>query len=139
MLLSELPTVTAVACPLLCSQPCYSGLLFSELQSSWFCLTKQRDPDPILLPVCGRRWPGSFGARSLVVFFFFFLLLSSSRRSLTQLQLEGRDLHGIQADGGVVGQRRAGVHQRQGHGLQQLQVQVLEQSRYAQLHRGKAA
>lgn len=35
----------------------------------------------------------------------------SSAPFLSQLELEGRDLHGIEGDGGVVGQRRAGVHQ----------------------------
>ena len=69
------------------------------------------------------------------VLWVFLLPLLSSRQLLAQFQLEGGDLHGIQADGGVVGQRRAGVHQGQGHGLEQLQVQVLEHSRYIQLQR----
>lgn len=49
-----------------------------------------------------------------------------SGQILAQFELEGRDLHGIQADGRVVGQRHAGMHQGQGHGLEQLQVQILE-------------
>lgn len=52
-----------------------------------------------------------------------------------QLELEGGDLHGIQAYGRFIGQRRAGVHQSQGHRLEQLQVQILEQTRYIQLQR----
>lgn len=57
----------------------------------------------------------------------------TSRRVLAQLELEGGHLHGLQADGGVVGQRWAGVHQSQGHGLQELHVHVLEQSRHTEL------
>lgn len=52
---------------------------------------------------------------------------------LAQFELKGRDLHGVQADGGVIGQRRARVHESQRHGLQQLKVQVLEESRYFKL------
>lgn len=66
------------------------------------------------------------GPRSLLGFY----CLLESRWLLAQFELKGGDLHGIQADGGVVGQRRAGVHQSERHGLEQLQVQVLEQSRY---------
>lgn len=54
---------------------------------------------------------------------------------LAQFELKGRDLHGVQADGGVIGQRRARVHESQRHGLQQLKVQVLEESRYFKLHK----
>lgn len=64
-------------------------------------------------------------------------IASYFRWLLAQFELEGWDLHGIQADGGVVSQRRAGVHQGERHGLEQLQVQILEQSWYAQLQREK--
>lgn len=44
-LLAETSTVTAIACPLLCSQSCYSGPFCSEWYCLWYCLIKQRDPD----------------------------------------------------------------------------------------------
>lgn len=47
---------------------------------------------------------------------------------LAQFEFEGGDLHGIQVDGGVVSQGRARVHQGEGYGLEQLQVQILEDS-----------
>lgn len=54
---------------------------------------------------------------------------------LAQLELEGAELHGLQADGRVVGQRSAGVHEGERDGLQQLHLQVPEQPRHAQLQR----
>lgn len=52
---------------------------------------------------------------------------------LAQLELEGAELHGLQADGRVVGQRGAGVHEGERDGLQQLHLQVPEEPRDAQL------
>lgn len=93
---------------------------------------------PPLLPVRGQAWDLVLGPRSQEgEFFLFFYCLFGSRGALAQFELEGGDLHGIQADGGVVGQGCARVHQSQGHGLEQLHVQVPEQSRYAQLQRGR--
>lgn len=57
-----------------------------------------------------------------------FLLPILAQMALAQFELEGGYLHGIQADGGVIGQRRVRVHQGERHGLEQLQVQILEQS-----------
>ncbi|TNN87817.1 hypothetical protein EYF80_001781 [Liparis tanakae] len=126
-------TVTAIACPLLCSQSRYSGT-FPPSGGGYDPAGQTEGPRPPLLPVCGRRGPASWSKESGG----FFVASSSPGGSLAQLELEGGDLHRIQADGGLVGQRRAGVHQRQGHGLQQLQVQVLEQARDTQLQAGGA-
>lgn len=56
------------------------------------------------------------------------MALAVGAAALAQLEFEGRDLHGLQADGGVVGQRSARVHESQRHGLQQLDIEVLEES-----------
>lgn len=56
-----------------------------------------------------------------------------ARPVLAQFEFEGGDLHGVQVDGGVVGQRGAGVHQSQSHGLEQLEVKVPKQLRHRQL------
>lgn len=130
-----------MACPLLCSESCYSGprLHVCVCMRVWFCLTQTERPRPL----CCQSAPGAVpvvGPWSLFSYCFFFLFFSfffKFGRLLAQFELEGGDLHGIQAEGGVVGQRRAGVHQGQWHGLEQLQVQVLEESRYAQLQRNR--
>lgn len=102
-------------------------------------LTKQRDPrTPVCRSVAGVGLV--LGPKSLMGFllpFFFLFFFLKSGRLLAQFELEGGDLHGIQADGGVVGQGRAGVHQSQRNRLEQLQVQVPEESRYTQLQREK--
>lgn len=52
---------------------------------------------------------------------------------LAQLELVGGDLHWLQTDGGVVRERRLRVHQRQRHGLQELEIQPTEQPRNGEL------
>lgn len=67
------------------------------------------------------------------------LVVVASPSGLAQLELEGAELHGLQADGRVVGQRSAGVHEGERDGLQQLHVQVPKQARHAQLQETQAA
>lgn len=87
-------------------------------------LDKTETPRP---PSVASLWPALAWFLVHGVWWVFYCLFLSGRL-LAQFELEGGDLHGIQTDGGVVGQGRTGVHQSQGHGLEQLQVQVLEQS-----------
>lgn len=119
-------TVTAGTCPLLSGQLSYSRPLLSQLHRLFLHDKTTEAPPPLPPPAVHRLAAGCF---------FFSNASFWSKRVLVQLELEGGDLHGIQAYGRFIGQRRAGVHQSQGHRLEQLQVQILEQARYTQLQR----
>lgn len=68
---------------------------------------------------------------------FFCCLFFYSGRILAQFDPVGGDLHGVQTDGGVVGQRRAGLHQSQRHRLEKVEIHVLEEIPNAQLPKGE--